>query len=79
MIRVIYRASAAHSGSTLLDMMLNANPEIISVGEPEKGHYQSGMLMQGARKAHAKRLALQELNRRRRKRVHVRDCGLRKS
>ena len=33
MRRVIYIAGAAHSGSTLLDMMLNAHPEIISVGE----------------------------------------------
>lgn len=32
-MRVIYIASAAHSGSTLLDLMLNAHPEIISVGE----------------------------------------------
>jgi hypothetical protein len=32
-MRVIYIAGAAHSGSTLLDMMLNAHPEIISVGE----------------------------------------------
>jgi Sulfotransferase family len=32
-MRIIYIASASHSGSTLLDMMLNAHPEIISVGE----------------------------------------------
>ena len=32
-MRVIYIAGAAHSGSTLLDMMLNAHPEIMSVGE----------------------------------------------
>jgi hypothetical protein len=32
-MRVIYIAGAAHSGSTLLDMMLNAHPEIVSVGE----------------------------------------------
>jgi hypothetical protein len=32
-MRVIYIAGAAHSGSTLLDMMLNAHPDIISVGE----------------------------------------------
>jgi len=32
-MRVIYIASAAHSGSTILDMMLNAHPKIISVGE----------------------------------------------
>jgi len=32
-MRVIYIAGASHSGSTLLDMMLNAHPEIISVGE----------------------------------------------
>ena len=32
-MRVIYIAGASHSGSTLLDMMLNAHPEIMSVGE----------------------------------------------
>ena len=32
-MRIIYIAGASHSGSTLLDMMLNAHPEIISVGE----------------------------------------------
>jgi hypothetical protein len=32
-MRVIYIAGAAHSGSTLLDLMLNAHPEIVSVGE----------------------------------------------
>jgi hypothetical protein len=32
-MRLIYIASAAHSGSTLLDLMLNGHPEIISVGE----------------------------------------------
>ena len=32
-MRIIYIAGAAHSGSTLLDMMLNAHPDIISVGE----------------------------------------------
>jgi hypothetical protein len=32
-MRVIYIVGASHSGSTLLDMMLNAHPEIISVGE----------------------------------------------
>jgi hypothetical protein len=32
-MRVIYIAGASHSGSTLLDMMLNAHPEIVSVGE----------------------------------------------
>jgi hypothetical protein len=32
-MRVIYIAGAAHSGSTLLDMMLNAHPAIMSVGE----------------------------------------------
>jgi len=32
-MRVIYIAGTAHSGSTLLDMMLNAHPEIVSVGE----------------------------------------------
>lgn len=32
-MRVIYIIGAAHSGSTLLDLMLNAHPEVISVGE----------------------------------------------
>ena len=31
--KVIYIAGTSHSGSTLLDLMLNAHPEIISVGE----------------------------------------------
>jgi hypothetical protein len=30
---VIYIASVSHSGSTLLDLMLNAHPDVISVGE----------------------------------------------
>jgi hypothetical protein len=32
-MRVIYIAGASHSGSTLLDVMLNAHPAIVSVGE----------------------------------------------
>lgn len=32
-MRVIYIAGTAHSGSTLLDLMLNAHPGIVSVGE----------------------------------------------
>jgi hypothetical protein len=32
-MRVIYIAGAAHSGSTLLDLMLNAHPAIVSLGE----------------------------------------------
>jgi hypothetical protein len=32
-MRVIYIAGMSHSGSTLLSLMLNAHPEIISVGE----------------------------------------------
>ena len=32
-MKVIYIAGAGHSGSTLLDLMLNAHPQIISVGE----------------------------------------------
>jgi hypothetical protein len=32
-MRVVYIAGTAHSGSTLLDLMLNAHPDIISVGE----------------------------------------------
>jgi hypothetical protein len=32
-MRVIYIVGASHSGSTLLDMMLNAHPQIVSVGE----------------------------------------------
>lgn len=32
-MKLIYIAGASHSGSTLLDMMLNAHPKIVSVGE----------------------------------------------
>jgi hypothetical protein len=32
-MRVIYIVGTAHSGSTLLDLMLNAHPDIVSVGE----------------------------------------------
>lgn len=32
-MRLIYIVGTAHSGSTLLDLMLNAHPEIVSVGE----------------------------------------------
>ena len=32
-MKVIYIAGTSHSGSTLLDLMLNAHPAIISVGE----------------------------------------------
>ena len=32
-VRVIFIASLSHSGSTLLDLMLNAHPELVSVGE----------------------------------------------
>jgi hypothetical protein len=32
-MKVIYIAGTGHSGSTLLDLMLNAHPEIVSVGE----------------------------------------------
>jgi sulfotransferase family protein len=32
-MRVIYIAGTSHSGSTLLDLMLNAHPEIIAAGE----------------------------------------------
>jgi hypothetical protein len=32
-MKVIYIAGTSHSGSTLLDLMLNAHPEIASVGE----------------------------------------------
>jgi hypothetical protein len=31
--KIIFIASTSHSGSTLLDLMLNAHPEIVSVGE----------------------------------------------
>jgi hypothetical protein len=41
-MRVIYIAGAAHSGSTLLDLMLNAHPEIVSVGEMLKLNRQLG-------------------------------------
>ena len=32
-MRVIFIASLSHSGSTLLDLMLNAHPQMVSVGE----------------------------------------------
>jgi hypothetical protein len=32
-LRVIFIASLSHSGSTLLDLMLNAHPDVVSVGE----------------------------------------------
>jgi Sulfotransferase family len=32
-LKVIFIAGASHSGSTLLDLMLNAHPEIVSAGE----------------------------------------------
>jgi hypothetical protein len=32
-VQVIFIASLSHSGSTLLDLMLNAHPEVMSVGE----------------------------------------------
>jgi Sulfotransferase family len=32
-MKLIYLAGPSHSGSTLLDLMLNAHPEIVSVGE----------------------------------------------
>ena len=32
-MRLIYIVGTAHSGSTLLDLMLNAHPQIVSVGE----------------------------------------------
>ena len=31
--KIIFIASLSHSGSTLLDLMLNAHPEVVSVGE----------------------------------------------
>ena len=32
-VKVVFIASLSHSGSTLLDLMLNAHPEVASVGE----------------------------------------------
>ncbi len=32
-LKIIFIASLSHSGSTLLDLMLNAHPEVVSVGE----------------------------------------------
>ena len=32
-MKILYITSLSHSGSTLLDVMLNAHPDIISVGE----------------------------------------------
>jgi hypothetical protein len=43
-MRVIYIAGTAHSGSTLLDLMLNAHPKIVSVGEVLKLNRQLGYL-----------------------------------
>ena len=39
-MKVIYIAGTSHSGSTLLDLMLNAHPKIISVGEVVNLHRQ---------------------------------------
>ena len=33
MVKVVFIASLSHSGSTLLDLMLNAHPDVASVGE----------------------------------------------
>jgi hypothetical protein len=41
-MRVIYIAGTSHSGSTLLDLMLNAHPEIFSAGEVLKLNRQLG-------------------------------------
>jgi hypothetical protein len=32
-VKVVFIASASHSGSTLLDLLLNAHPDMVSVGE----------------------------------------------
>ena len=32
-VKVVFIASLSHSGSTLLDLMLNAHPDVTSVGE----------------------------------------------
>ena len=32
-LKIVFIASTSHSGSTLLDLMLNAHPEVVSVGE----------------------------------------------
>jgi Sulfotransferase family len=39
-MKVIFIAGTSHSGSTLLDLMLNAHPDIVSVGEVENLHQQ---------------------------------------
>ena len=39
-MKVIYIAGTSHSGSTLLDLMLNAHPKIMSVGEVVNLHRQ---------------------------------------
>ena len=35
-MKIVFIASLSHSGSTLLDLMLNASPDIVSVGELKK-------------------------------------------
>jgi Sulfotransferase family len=42
-MRLIYIAGTSHSGSTLLDLMLNAHPEIFSAGEVLKLNRQLGL------------------------------------
>lgn len=42
-MRVIYIAGTSHSGSTLLDLMLNAHPAILSAGEVLKLNRQLGI------------------------------------
>jgi len=42
-MRVIYIAGTSHSGSTLLDLMLNAHPAIFSAGEVLKLNRQLGI------------------------------------
>ena len=47
---MIYIAGTSHSGSTLLDLMLNAHPEIISVGEVLKLNRQIKLKKNGTMK-----------------------------
>jgi hypothetical protein len=48
--KIIFIASLSHSGSTLLDLMLNAHPEVVSVGEVKQlGRYAGSARARGRR------------------------------
>jgi len=50
-MRLIYIVGTAHSGSTLLDLMLNAHPQIVSVGEVLKINRPPKLFRSGAAKS----------------------------